>query len=58
MYLAGYWQVKFGSLNIGFNEHWVITNLNDQNIHFPGTLDVVKMSASSTLEPGINNYPL
>ena len=58
MSLAGAWQVKLDSLNVGIDENWASTTFEDQAINLPGTLDDAKIGTASTLEPGINNYVL
>jgi hypothetical protein len=56
--LAGSWQVKLDSLNVGVNENWASEIFKDQLINLPGTLDDANIGTASTLEPGINNYVL
>lgn len=56
--LAGEWQVKLDSLNIGANENWAMTGLSGVTIDLPGTLDDARIGKPNTLEPALNNYVL
>lgn len=56
--LAGNWQVKLDSLNIGISEKWAFKKLVGKEISLPGTLDDAKIGTPNTLEPKINNYIL
>ncbi|WP_299064580.1 sugar-binding domain-containing protein [uncultured Polaribacter sp.] len=56
--LAGNWQVKLDSTDIGANENWASSAFKGQNINLPGTLDDAKIGIASTLKPAMNNYVL
>ncbi|PQJ79611.1 sugar-binding domain-containing protein [Polaribacter porphyrae] len=54
--LAGTWQVKLDSANIGISEKWASKKFTGTEIALPGTLDDAKIGKKSTLKPAINNY--
>lgn len=56
--LAGQWQVKLDSLDIGFQENWASQNFKGLTIELPGTLDDAGLGTPNTLEPALNNYVL
>ena len=56
--LAGKWQVKLDSLNIGSNANWASLNFQGMGIDLPGTLDDAGIGTPSSLKPALNNYVL
>jgi len=56
--LAGNWQVKLDSTNIGINQNWASSKFQGQEILLPGTLDDAKIGKATTLKPAMNNYVL
>ncbi len=56
--LAGEWDVKLDSLNIGHNEDWAENKFEGTKIQLPGTLDDAEIGIKNTLEPAMNNYVL
>lgn len=56
--LAGNWQVKLDSTDIGSQENWASAKFEGQNINLPGTLDDAEIGVKSTLQPAMNNYVL
>ncbi|WP_308991303.1 sugar-binding domain-containing protein [Mariniflexile litorale] len=54
--LAGAWQVKLDSLNVGDSEKWSQSKFVGTTIHLPSTLDDAEIGNKSTLEPAINNF--
>mgnify|MGYP003636473781 FL=1 len=56
--LAGNWQVKLDSTDLGSQENWASAKFEGQNINLPGTLDDTEIGVKSTLEPAMNNYVL
>jgi len=56
--LAGEWNVKLDSTDIGELGNWAMNLDNPKKIVLPGTLDDAAMGKASTLEPALNNYVL
>ncbi len=56
--MAGEWDVKLDSLNIGHNEDWAENKFAGTKLQLPGTLDDAKIGAKNTLEPAMDNYVL
>ena len=56
--LAGKWNVKLDSLDIGSHENWAAQNFEGLSIDLPGTLDDAGIGTPNTLEPALNNYVL
>lgn len=56
--LAGEWDVKLDSMDIGEQENWARKLENPKNIVLPGTLDDAQIGKPSTLEPALNNIVL
>lgn len=54
--LAGDWQVKLDSANIGVTDNWANTKFEGLAINLPSTLDDAGIGTPNTLEPAINNY--
>ncbi|WP_417444501.1 sugar-binding domain-containing protein [Joostella sp.] len=56
--LAGEWNLKLDSLNVGEKEGWAKNKIEDITISIPGTLDDSGIGKPNTLEPALNNYVL
>jgi hypothetical protein len=54
--LAGDWQVKLDSTNIGITDNWANTKFEGLTINLPSTLDDAGIGTPNSLEPAINNY--
>jgi hypothetical protein len=54
--LAGEWEVKLDSTNIGAEQNWAANKFTGTKINLPGTLDDAGIGKATTLEPAINNY--
>ena len=54
--LAGDWEVKLDSSNIGADSNWAATKFTGEKINLPGTLDDAGIGKPNALEPAINNY--
>lgn len=56
--LAGDWQVKLDSMNVGGDEKWASSKFTGTKINLPGTLDDAGIGTANTLKPELNNYVL
>ncbi|MCM5664060.1 sugar-binding domain-containing protein [Galbibacter mesophilus] len=56
--LAGGWNVKLDSLNLGLQENWANENFEPFAVKLPGTLDDAQIGKPNTLKPALNNYVL
>lgn len=56
--LAGKWQVRLDSLNVGLSQNWTQKPFAGSTISLPGTLDDAGLGTASTLKPALNNYVL
>ena len=53
--LAGTWQVKLDSLNVGIGENWQNKTLNGTSIKLPGTLDAARIGKTPMLDTMVMN---
>ncbi|MBD0834813.1 sugar-binding domain-containing protein [Aestuariibaculum suncheonense] len=54
--LAGNWEVKLDSTNVGKEENWAATKFSGLKLSLPRTLDDAGIGKPNTLKPAINNY--
>ncbi|WP_147676544.1 sugar-binding domain-containing protein [Algibacter pacificus] len=54
--VAGLWEVKLDSTNIGITNKWASSKFTGTPINLPGTLDDAGLGKPNTLKPEINNY--
>jgi hypothetical protein len=58
MSLAGQWQVRLDSLNVGLSQNWVQKPFSGTSISLPCTLDDAGLGTPNALKPALNNYVL
>jgi Glycosyl hydrolases family 2, sugar binding domain len=56
--LAGKWQVRLDSLNVGMSQNWAKKPFLATTISLPGTLDDAGLGKANTLKPALDNYVL
>lgn len=53
--LAGKWQVRLDSLNVGMTQNWPQKLFNGTAVTLPGTLDDAGLGTASTMKPALTN---